>query len=58
MESRLKKMKSLYYRNRADSSKYTEILEDIRILKANGLMDGEATEIERTILAEREGLDG
>ena len=58
MDSRLKKMKSLYYRNRADSSKYTEILEDIRILKANGLMDGEATEIERTILAEREGLDG
>lgn len=58
MESRLKKMKSLYYKNRADSSKYTEILEDIRILKANGLMDGEATEIERTILAEREGLDG
>lgn len=58
MDSRLKKMKSLYYRNRADSSKYTEILEDIRILKANGLMDSEATEIERIITAEREGLDG
>jgi hypothetical protein len=58
MESRLKKMKSLYYKNRADSSKYTEILEDIRILKANGLMDSEATEIERIITAEREGLDG
>ena len=58
MESRLKKMKRLYYKNRADSSKYTEILEDIRILKANGLMDSEATEIERIITAEREGLDG
>ena len=56
MESRLKKMKSLYYKNRADSSKYTEILEDIRILKANGHCDSEASEIERIILAEREGL--
>ena len=57
MDSLLKKMKSLYYRNRADSSKYTEILEDIRILKANGHCDKEAIEIERTILAEREGLN-
>ncbi|MBP5359267.1 MAG: hypothetical protein J6Y69_08800 [Treponema sp.] len=57
MDSLLKKMKSLYYKNRADSSKYSEILEDIRILKANGHCDKEATEIERIILAEREGLN-
>ena len=57
MESRLKKMKSLYYKNRTDSSKYSEILDDIRILKANGHCDKEATEIERIILAEREGLN-
>ena len=55
MESRLKKMKSLYYRNRTDSSKYSEILEDIRILRLNGCLDKEAAEIERIVTAERGG---
>lgn len=57
MESRLNKVKSLYYKNRADSSKYTEILEDIGILKANGHLDGEASRIEKLVIAEREGLN-
>jgi small-conductance mechanosensitive channel len=57
MESRLKKMKSLYYRNRTDSSKYSEILEDIKILRSNGHIDNEAAEIEKVITAEREGLN-
>lgn len=57
MKTRLKKMKSLYYKNRTDSSKYTEILEDIRILKVNGYFDDEVQEIERTIIAEREGIN-
>lgn len=57
VESRLKKMKSLYYRNKADSSKYSEILEDIRILRSNGCIDNEMTEIERVITMEREGLN-
>lgn len=57
MESRLNKMKSLYYKNRADSSSYSEILEDIRILRANGYLDGEATQIETLVTAEREGLN-
>lgn len=57
MKIRLKKMKSLYYKNRADSSRYTEILEDIRILKANGYFDDDVQEIERTIVAEREGIN-
>lgn len=57
MECRLKKMKSLYYMNRADSSKYPEILEDIRILKGGGHADDEAIQIEALINAEREGID-
>lgn len=57
MECRLKKMKSLYYMNRADSSKYSEILEDIRILKSDGYADSETIQIEALINAEREGFD-
>lgn len=56
MESRLKKMKSLYYMNRADSSHHSEILDDIGILRSNGYCDSEADEIERMIASEREGL--
>ncbi len=57
MESRLKKMKSLYYMNRTDSSKYSEILDDIKILRLNGRIDNEVAEIERIVTMEREGLD-
>ena len=57
MSSRLMKMKCLYYKNRADSSKYNEILEDIRIVKANGYYDSEAAEIEKNIIAEIEGIN-
>ncbi len=57
MESRLNKMKSLYYKNRADSSSYSEILEDIRILRENGHLDEEAAQIEKLVTAEREGLN-
>lgn len=56
LESRRNKMKSLYYMNRADSSKYPEILEDIRILKAAGHSDAESLEIEAAIRAEQEGI--
>lgn len=45
------------YRNRTDSSKYSEILEDIKILRSNGHIDNEAAEIEKVITAEREGLN-
>lgn len=57
MECRLYKAKSLYYKNRADSSSYAEILADIRILKQNGVSDAELIEIEKSILAEKEGFD-
>ena len=57
MECRLKKMKSLYYMNRTDSSKYSEILDDIKILRLNGRIDNEVAEIERIVTMEREGLD-
>lgn len=57
MECRLYKAKSLYYKNRADSSSYAQILEDIRILKQNGDSDTELLEIEKSILAEKEGFD-
>lgn len=57
MECRLYKAKSLYYKNRADSSSYAEILADIRTLKQNGVFDAELIEIEKSILAEREGFD-
>ena len=57
MECRLYKAKSLYYKNRADSSSYAEILADIRTLKQNGVFDAELLEIEKSILAEKEGFD-
>lgn len=57
MECRLKKMKSLYYMNPADGSKYSEILEDIRTLKSGGYADDETFQIEASINAEREGLN-
>lgn len=57
MECRLYKAKSLYYKNRADSSSYAQILEDIRTLKQNGVSDAELLEIEKSILAEKEGFD-
>lgn len=57
IECRLKKMKSLYYMNRADSSKYSEILEDINILKNSGYADEETVQIEALITAEREGVN-
>lgn len=57
MECRLYKAKSLYYKNRADSSSYAEILADIRMLKQNGASDAELIEIEKSILAEKEGFD-
>ena len=43
--------------NRTDSSKYSEILDDIKILRLNGRIDNEAAEIERIVTMEREGLD-
>lgn len=57
LECRLNKMKSLYYMNRADNSKYKEILEDIRILKLAGKLDEEADRIERLINAEQESAN-
>lgn len=57
LECRLNKMKSLYYMNRADSSKYKEILEDIRILRLAGTLDEEADRIERLINAEQESAN-
>ena len=57
IECRVYKAKSLYYKNRADSSSYAEILEDIKVLKQNGAADDEVLEIEKSILAEKEGFD-
>ena len=57
LECRLNKMKSLYYMNRADSSKYKEILEDIHILRLAGTLDEEADKIERLINAEQESAN-
>lgn len=57
MEIRLYKVKSLYYRNRADSSSYAEILDDIKILNLNGAVDGEILAIEKSILVEKEGFN-
>lgn len=56
IECRQYKVKSLYYKNRADSSSYSEILEDINILKQNGDVDEEINEIEKAIIAEKEGV--
>lgn len=57
LDCRLNKMKSLYYMNRADSSKYKEILEDIRILRLAGTLDEEADKIERLINTEQESAN-
>lgn len=57
LETRLNKMKSLYYMNRTDSSSYKEILEDIKILRLAGILDEEADRIERLIHAEQEGAN-
>lgn len=57
MESRIYKMKSLYYMNPADSAKYPEILEDIRILKMNSMADDECIEIEKAVKIELEGIN-
>jgi hypothetical protein len=57
LESRSYKMKSLYYMNKADSTRYKEILADISILRAYGYIDDETIEIEKAIKAEKGGLD-
>lgn len=56
MESLMYKMKSLYYMNPADSSRYSEIIEIMRTLKINSAADKECVEIEKTVLLETEGL--
>lgn len=56
MESLMYKMKSLYYMNPADSSRYAEIIEIMRTLKINSAADKECVEIEKTVLLETEGL--
>lgn len=56
MECRSFKAKSLYYKNPADSSAYTEILEDIKILKQNAASDEQILEIEKVITAEKAGF--
>ena len=57
MESRCYKAKSRYYQNRADSSSYQEILSDITILKQNSAADDEIINIEKSIFAEKEGIN-
>jgi len=57
MESRCYKAKSRYYQNRADSSSYQEILSDITILKQNSAADDEIIDIEKSIFAEKEGIN-
>ena len=52
VETRLLKAKSLYYMNPLDSTKYEEILSDIKIVKASGLNDATVEEIESIIKAE------
>lgn len=57
MESMCYKAKSRYYQNRADSSSYQEILSDITILKQNSAADDEIINIEKSIFAEKEGIN-
>lgn len=57
MECLSYKIKSLFYMNRADSSKYKEILSGIRILKDNSAADDECLAIEKAVLAELGGID-
>lgn len=56
VETRLLKAKSLYYMNPLDSTKYEEILSDIKIVKARGLNDATVEEIE-SIIKEELGLE-
>lgn len=56
MECLLYKTKSLFYMNRADSSNYSEILDNIKILRRNAAADGECLEIEKAVLAEQGGF--
>lgn len=56
MESLMYKMKSLYYMNPTDSSRYSEIIEIMRTLKINSAADKECVEIEKAVLLETEGL--
>lgn len=57
MECRAYKAKSLYYKNPGDSSRYSEILADIKILNQNAWTDEEIVEIAKLILAEKEGFN-
>ena len=57
MESRLYKVKSLYMRNKGDSSNYQELLNDIKILEVNGIVDKDCMEIKEMIIQEREGIN-
>lgn len=52
-EVRMLKAKALYNMNSADSSKYSEILDEINILKTNGYGDDELFKIESVIYAEK-----
>ena len=56
VETRLLKAKSLYYMNPLDSTKYEEILSDIKIVKASGMNDATVEEIE-SIIKEELGLE-
>ena len=56
VETRLLKAKSLYYMNPLDSTKYEEILSDIKIVKASGMNDAIVEEIE-SIIKEELGLE-
>lgn len=56
VETRLLKAKSLYYMNPLDSTKYEEILSDIKIVKSSGLNDATVEEIE-SIIKEELGLE-
>ena len=56
VETRLLKAKSLYYMNPLDSTKYEEILSDIKIVKARGLNGATVEEIE-SIIKEELGLE-
>lgn len=56
MECRLFLAKSMFYMNRADSSNYAAILENIKALKQNAAADDECLDIEKSILAEQEGI--
>lgn len=52
-EVRLYKMLSLFYINRMDSTNYSEIQNDIKILKENGITDEKINEAEQFIKQER-----